>query len=579
MNREILELFKVMVVGNPQGLVNYDNIDAGFVTDFVPTADQLAILKEVYKPLDMITLFTVEERENSDPYDLLVKQFLHYVEIYGLNAPGLFGLEVDNGQVANLAFVKGVTKAQLQDMLVALLYSNAPVKDAPAIKKLVDAYDVAAEIDINEVKNNELKVLLFDVSKDKFDNGDDAVRYLVYQATEKSLLIKSAQVIASVKAYAGKYTAAFFEKHKLELAQVFNRHKPLILAAKTSKTKAVINEISRLSKVEHVPIKEGINKRFIRLALTGELDDVLPVLNKVSVRDKFKFLNLLEHKKARHDIDVFVIRNGKVHVEPNRPLYDTARIEVLINRILVSLADDLGHLRGSKILLDSAVDYGLPISRKQAMGNLPFGTKVKVEGSHISSGIWWHNDGGAHDLDLSTVDMDGARTGWGMYSGYGKDAVVTFSGDVTNASGKGAMEFMTSKTDTEPYGLFVNIYSGEIGSEMELVIGTKSKDQWIENPLVREKHKLDSRGNAIGFVKGDTFVVYATRLNASRVSSSGKEKALVSRGTSELWTVKKLLNSLQIEFDEVTHPETNYDYDLRYTGVSYDKLERMLFKN
>jgi hypothetical protein len=326
-----------------------------------------------------------------------------------------------------------------------------------------------------------------------------------------------------------------------------------------------------LSKTRHVPIKESIGKRFVALALAGKADAY--ALTQVSLRDKFKMLNLLEYKRQGNDMDAFIIRNGKVHIEKDRAVNDPVGIARIRDMILYSLAGDLAHLKDKTILLDKSVDLGLPISRKQAIGNLPFGTTVTVDG-RISSGVYWHESGGAHDLDLSTIDNDGNRTGWGCYRGYSKKAEVTFSGDVTSAH-NGAMEFMTSKK--ADYGLFVNIYRGNPNSEFELVVGTdnKEKDRWIKDVKVREKSKLNGRGSIIGFVKDTKLVVYQGALNSNRWSSNDKSRAMVARGTGEFWTVGKLLKSLNINFDVDKKADVVYDYDLTYAGFSYDKLEAL----
>lgn len=571
--KDILDLFKVMVVANPNRQLFHENIMDGYITDFVPSVQEAQILRKAYKPLDVNVLFTVEERENGDPFQLISKQLLHYLEVYGLGMPGLFNLEVSNGKVVTIVYVRGVTVDELGDVVRQLLYTNAPVKDAEIIKNIISQYNI--RFDINKVKNNELRVLLFDIDKHTYNNGDDAVRYLCYRATGSALLIKSPEVIAKMTVYI--VSPRFLENHAVVLAQVFNRHKKLILALKNKLTVNIINKISRMSKTMHVPIREGINKRFVSEALKGNIDLVdSNVLDNLSVRDKFKFLNLLEYKKEQLSQDAFVIRNGKVHLEQGRVVFTKENINWVINHIVQSLRHDLNKLETKNILLDKNVHYGLPISRKQTIGNLPFGTTVNVDGDAISSGIYWENAGGARDLDLSTIDVDGNRTGWGQYSGYNRSNPVTFSGDVTHAE-RGAMEFMTSQVNYDDvYGLFVNIFCGDIPSKMKLVVGTKTNNKWIENPVVREDHALSSRGNVLGFVKDGKFIVYTCRLNGGYVSGGNKNKAIIARGLSNFWTINRLLETLHIKFDLDRDEKKVYDYDLTYSKYTLDVLESML---
>lgn len=567
MNSELLDLFKVLVVETTGGgNVCLDNVAHGFVTDFVPTASQRAILREKFQPINIKTLFTVEERQNADPFELITKQVLHYIEVYGLHSPGLFNLEVDGGKVVTLAFVRGVTVPVLGDLVRDLLYANAPAKDAAVLKNIIDDYGIA--FDINAIKNNELRVLLYDDSQ-TFQDGDDAVRYICYKATGKSMLIKSPEVVAAVGQ--NPVSRDFLRKHEDVLAKVFNRHKPILMALKSKATKSAINRISRFSKTLHVPLYQSVAKGYLAAALNGKP----PPVHMLSLRDKFKLLNLIEYKKQGLTTDAFVVRNGKVHIEPNRKVWSKAELDKIAGVILDGLRRDLDKLRGKSFLLDKNVHYGLPISRKQSIGSLPFGTTVCIDGNRISAGVYWHNDGGARDLDLSTIDNNGRRTGWGMYSGYARgDNAVTFSGDVTSAH-DGAMEFMTSKVSDAGlmYGLFVNIFNGEIGAKMQLVVGENTGDRWISNPVLREEHSLTSRGNVLGFVKGGKFVVYTCRLNDDRWSINGKSKAIVARGLADFWTVNDLFDALGIKYDLDRAPNKVYDHDLTYTSFSADKLE------
>jgi hypothetical protein len=570
----LLKLFNVMAVPQTSSITKTTLLsDYGVLTNFQISNIQKDAIMEYCKPLDVKVLFGKTERDEKSTLELINKQLLHYLEVYGLNSPGLFDLEVDEGEVIKLTFIKGLTIPEINDMILDLLYSNAPVKDTTMIQNLITSLQVS--FDFDKIQNNELRIVLFDITKHVFNNGDDAVRYMCFKATDNSLLIKSKEVIDAVKLH--KFPSAFFEKHDIQLAQVFNRHKKIIMSAKNPNTKTAINRISRLSKQKHVPIKESVNKKFISLALEQKVSigTLFNILDSVSIRDKFKFLNLLEYKKMRSTMDAFIIRNGKIHLEEGRKVHDLSMIEKVKNMVLKSLEEDFLNLKDKTILLDNNVDYGLPVSRKQTIGNLPFGTEVHVKNAKISSGVYWRNDWGATDLDLSTIDYTGKRTGWGSYSGYDKTNPVTFSGDMTSAY-DGAMEFMTS--NNVDYGLFVNIYSGSTGAGFELVVGENGKDRWIQNTIIREKDNLKSRGNVIGFVKNDKFIVYQGRLSSNYISGDKKSEVIVKRGASEWWTVKRLFDSIGIKYSLDKEENVSYDYDLSYESFSYDKLENILLK-
>lgn len=567
--REILDLFKCMVSDQTGNTVTLPA--NGLVLDFMPTTAQRALLLDVFKPLNVRTMFSREERDNADPFYLITKQLLHYLEVYGFGQPGTFNLEVSDGVIYTMNYVRGITVAELGDMVRTLIYRNAPVADAIALRSIIQHYKIDYRLD--KIANNELRVALFDESRDWFQSGDDAVRYICYVATDSMMLIKSREVIKAVSDAADKISARFLDLHEVQLGQVFNRHKRLIMALKGGDRRAVINRITRRSKTVHVPLHEGVNKNFVARALANTID--VDVLKTISVRDKFKFLNLLAYKRNGHDVDAFIVRNGKIHLEGNRRVWDRAEIDRVERAVLASLGEDLAGLKDKVILLDRKVHYGLPTSRKQAVGRLPFGTRVKVENDRISSGIYWESDWGAHDLDLSTIDQSGQRTGWGGWSGYDRSNPVTFSGDMTYAGPDGAMEFMTSKG--QDYGLFVNIFRGEPGSEMEVVVGPAGRsDKWIDQPTIREKTKLASRGMVVGFVRGDQFTVWQGRIGNRTISGSGLTP-YVARGMSEFWTVNDLFDHLGIKYVVDKNTDIVYDYDLGYAEFSFDKLEDLLY--
>ena len=573
MTTDVLDLFNCLVVNEDQirGAPCLTLVGRGVVTDFDPNMQQAAVLTTQLKPLSITTLFTREERETASLDYLLTKQLLHYIEVYGLNAPGLFDLECKQGQIVTMHFVKGITVSELESKVQDLLYTNAPVKDAELVKRIIQEYRL--NYDINKVANNELRVLLYRPGVDVFTSGDDAVRHLCWSATGEALLIKSPEVIAAVSRCEG-LTPNFFERHTRPLAQVFNRHKRLILAAKNKNTATAINRISRLSKTAHVPLKEPVAKVYVGRALGGRFFHetyATDALKHCTVRDKFKFLNLLAQKRVQSATASFKIRNGKVHTRTDRKVYPLDRIATVERVVLMSLYGDLAHLKDQTILLDGRVHYGLPVSRKQTIGQLPFGTVVQSDGNEITSGMYWENAWGASDLDLSTIDMDGNRVGWGGRWAYDKQSSITFSGDLTDAR-KGAMEFMTSRD--KDYGLFVNIFSGDIGSEMELVVGqvSETNKQWIDTPIIRERLKLASRGMVIGFVRGKVFVVYAGRLSNQRISG---DNPIVNESKVNPWTLPRLFRVLGIKFDVDRQDDMEYNYDLTYEGFSFDKLEKI----
>lgn len=504
-----------------------------------------------------------------------------------LRLPALVRLETEGGPSTVLRYVKATSPPELVALVSRLIDANAPLADVAPVVTLIR--ELGIPYDFARMPNRELKIALFDPQRDELENGDDAVRWLCWRATEKPLLIKDRTTIAAVTAFAAspanpKIIEAFLGAHAEVLARVFNRHQRLLVPLKGAGVgaKRLVNRISRLSKTLHVPVGIPASKTVIARAARGESVE----LATSSLVDRFRYLNLIEYKLLGLPTDAFNIRNGKIWTALERPVLDASRLTQLKYQVLESLKNTLAPLGQQPILLDPTIDYGLPISRKQTLGNLPFGTSVQVAPDRkISAGIYWRNEWGAYDLDLSAMDEIGGRIGWGQADSYGRED-VTFSGDVTDAR-HGACEFFTVDPSVGiRRGLLVNIYRGNVGAKAEILVGYPSltgsrahrspqaaADSWQDQTLLREKITLDSKQMLIGFLRGDRFVVYSGRLGSARISGGGQP--VVARALSDLWTLKRLFEALEISFDTHPQPGRTYAHDLRYESFSLDKLERV----
>ena len=150
LNLDTLQLFNCMVAHEShRGLipVYVGLLDVGVVLDFMPTVAQEATLRGANQPLEITTLFTREQRAMAPLDQLLIKQLLHYVEVYGLGAPGLFDLECgDQGEIAVMRFVKGISEDVLETKVHDLLYANAPLKDAAQLKRIIEGYGLGYDL-------------------------------------------------------------------------------------------------------------------------------------------------------------------------------------------------------------------------------------------------------------------------------------------------------------------------------------------------------------------------------------------------------------------------------------------------
>ncbi|MGB0907577.1 MAG: hypothetical protein ACPGVT_08790 [Maricaulaceae bacterium] len=551
---------------------NLDLLEYGLICNFTLTPDQKHNLKKVCEKVNLKnTLFTHDQALNMELADKINAQISEYYLSYGLG--GAF-VRSTHKKAVTLTRLSAIDLGGLQDLLAAQMTRGLAMKSED-IKLLAEIiYAHAKTVDINAVQNNELRVQLLSSYLDtqkSFENvpADDLVRLIVHRYTDSTLLIKSQSVIDVIKEADEAISPDFLFQNRIKFAQVFNRYKPIFLALKKSaRSKTAVNLIARLSKTHHKPIGMPKSRVFIADFLTAR-GYPADVFDAFSIFDKFRILNTLAVHKAGLDSDVYQIRNGKLWYQDKKKVIAPEQIDAIETYVLSSLRRQLTHLQDSNIKLPKHIRYGLPISEKQSLGKLPFGTVIPTQqfSKTISVGVYWENKWGAQDLDLSLIDLTGQRTGWGDAASYNRDH-IQYSGDITNAP-EGAMEFMTV-TKSGGFGLFVNIYSGTEGCGCKLLIGEKDpkREHWMDEVFIDEKTHLNSRNTILGFVNPQNeFIIYQGRLGNGMISSD-RNKAVIERTLVRLWTINDLFEKLDITYDAVRPPS----HDLSYDRMSYEAL-------
>ena len=551
-------------------------LEHGLICDFKPSREQIDSLKTLNEPIALKnTLFTFDQAVSMDLQDKLQAQISEYILSYRFG--GAF-IRSRKKTPVKTQILRGITQDELKAMLTRILASPVAMRseDIGPLSALI--YTQLGKVDLTEVVNNELKVSLLSEFLAQGDHinglsGDDLMRFVVLKYTESTLLIKSQAVLEMIRESAEELVdpQLYFDYAK-ELAPCFNRFKPIFLAVrkKSAKARKAINKISRMSKDMHQAIGMPRSRTFLADMHRGDYPEGLP--KDFTVFDWFRILNAIAVNQAQLENDVFQIRNGKIWYQPRTQKRSKDWLKLLEKKVLTELERKLAHLKKENIKLPEHIHLGLPISEKKSIGALPFGSVISTEHQEqaMSFGIYWENSWGSQDLDLSVIDISGQRTGWGDAASYQRED-IQFSGDITNAP-EGAMEFFTVKKPTS-FGLFVNIYSGRIGSRCKLVIGSQDKGnaQWIDDIYVGEVTNLTSRGNVLGFLNSkNQFIIYQGRLGGAHISSP-KNKAVIEKALVSSWTLNRLFKSIGINFDE-TRPPT---IDLSYNTLGFDKLAQM----
>ena len=417
--------------------------------------------------------------------ELLADQLVHYATTYGT------GFTAGNGYVPNQSpdveipyqsfkVVMPATDEEIYNRCIKMLQSGIAF-ESETLNILID-YIAKEEryvkygLDIDTIKNKEAVIMLMDVTNIYGKDPFNMLRYFVFKATGKAMLIKDRRTIQTIKENASKVDFTRLSETECNiLASIFYRFKPLFLAfkhpagiesAKVFQNKAfrkaasklktattgkvtnasVINRIRRLAVFAHKPFKPG----FWETVITEEkpLTEVAERLAKDGITN-FKKVTLMQAilaKLQNASGKMYVIRNGKMWVRENAPKV-SQNMNAYLMRVYGMLEDSIvNSIKGKAcaVRYPKNVNLTVPTSEKNFIGNYPFGTSVDMGEDHNVIGIYWRNEWGTRDFDLHLADINGNSYGWnGAYND--KDNKIIFSGDMTNADPEATELFYISK--------------------------------------------------------------------------------------------------------------------------------------
>ncbi|MEE9214687.1 MAG: hypothetical protein V3U54_07810 [Thermodesulfobacteriota bacterium] len=385
--------------------------------------------------------------------ELLVHQILHYLTTYGtgFQMEAYIPNEIVKLPKTKIVFkvIKAYTKEELINKALRMLKSGIALKEETVndlLSVLVDDLDYKFTGD-EGIKNKEAVVKIADLYGVIPNDFMGFFRYILYRATESTLIIKNKRTIETVQKSSYNPAAQFKKFGLAKVAEHFNRFKPLFLAFK-SKCPKVINKISKLSKTNHKPMVQNALNLVTQRKLT--VDDNHWLAN-ATLFALFKALNAVHLRLNGQNTFLYKIRNGKSYAKESKV---TSVNEHNYNYLIKYLKGRFSF-NGKKIFIPEDVVYALPTSEKMFVGNIPMGSKFY--GNKLAVGIYWKNSGGARDLDLSSINVDG-KVGWNR-SYYDEDQNLMFSGDITNAP-DGAVEYLHAKKGVaHPTIVMNNVYS------------------------------------------------------------------------------------------------------------------------
>jgi len=407
--------------------------------------------------------------KESSRFELYIDQITHYISTYGSDFKDEIYIPNEVLDVPDTKLKYKVIRALTRDELISecflMLNSGIALKEETIndiLSILVDELKYAFTGN-EKIKNKEATIKIADIYGVYPSDTMEFFRYVIYRATGQSLLIKSNEVITAIKNGNYNPTAAFNKFGLEKLAEVFNRFKPLFLAFKNT-CPATINKISKLSKKYHKPlITNPLNcATFIELNKNDIhwLDNATPFA-------LFKAISACHSRMKGQDSFVYRIRNGKSWVTTST----VTDVSGKNYNFLIDYLKTRFYFSGTKFYVPDNVKYALPTSEKMFVGNIPTGTRFYAK--KMAVGIYWENKGGAHDLDLSGLNI-GGKVGWNSVYKQSNGGLM-FSGDITSAP-NGAVEYLYAKNGlNEPTLVLNNVFSGANDSTYKIIIGKGNK--------------------------------------------------------------------------------------------------------
>lgn len=514
--------------------------------------------------------------------ELLLEQITHYISTYGSNFQD--EIYIPNQVLKTPDFkikfkvVRGLSKEELTTKCLKLLQSGIALKEETIndiLTILVD--ELSYQFTGNEnIRNKEAIIKIADLYGIVSTDILEFFRYIIYRTTGDSLLIKSDEVIEAIKKSNYNPAVRFEQFGRERLSEIFNRFKPLFLAYK-SKCPGTINKISKLSKIHHKPLVANPLNSVTSVIL---LDKDKHWLDNATPFALFKALSACYSRVQGQFTFTYRIRNGKSFVKTNRisgavwPNYE----------FLINYCKDRFNFKGKKFYLPKNVEFALPTSEKMFVGNVPTGSKFF--GKSMAVGVYWENSWGAHDLDLSGLNI-GGKVGWNSEFKQGQGDLM-YSGDITDAP-NGAVEYLHAQNGLkEPTLVRNNVYYGEGNCEYKIIIGQGDNIDYdyMMNPnnlFLETKCQSVQNQMILGILlpnkEGQCFVLLNFGTGVSRVSGNSEVSIKATQALFQQWSNPLSFRDIILEFGaEIVATAEDSDFNFSLDNLEKDSFIKIFEK-
>lgn len=464
-------------------------------------------------------------------FELFIDQLLHYASTYGTGFEGEQYIPEESFGIpafSEFKVINIISEAEVIERSVEMLSSGIALKQETieGILTIFNYFDY--EIDPKIVKNREAKMFICKATNIMPEDPVEMVRFLVYSAIGKSLLIKDKQSLEAIKNSHGvledfnKYVKKFgIEK----LSSVFYRFKPIFLAFKNWETRTTINKLRKLANKFHVPMKKGYFENL--LSDKSFLDQLTPKkLEQISNFKKILLLQTINKRIKELSVNAYVIRNQKLWIKEGTVKTKISRDD-LANCFFMIYDSLVESLKGKacKISLPKGINLTLPTSEKSFIGNYPLGTNFDLSDTNAIIGINWKGED-ARDIDFSVIDIVGNKIGWNS-DYYNSEKSIVYSGDMTSANPE-ATELIYAKAGfSSPRIVKANVFSDESDAKLKLFFATEQISRMEKNYMVDPNNiiftvdiEMDSREKTFGILSNNKFTLCNLRTGRGAVSGN-----------------------------------------------------------
>lgn len=604
MDIRLIHLFKVAVADGPKVdkiKVASEAASRGFIVH--PDCCTKSVLEYVRsQELNPNSTFykTWEDVTSKSRLELYIDQLLHYASTYGTNHEG--EVYCPNGEPISVNYksfqvIRFVTPKQLFDRCVEM--ASGKVALSPDVVDTLANFIVHGvkklhyPLNLDEVGNRDLMVRL-SVDLGMLPTiGENIVRVLYYKLFGTTSMIMSKQVLYQLyqdglgsnrKVNLTKLT----DDQLKELARVFHRYKKFLLALKDNRVnRPVINKVSKMAKTYHQPMKVGFWESFTNKDEVSR-SELMEEIRKLD--NNFKIVRLLHMFRTRQlqnetgSNRIYTIRNGKLWVDHRGGLapYDKNWSQVsaeLLYKLCSNIQEKWSTQYNEPIYIKFPDKYELacPMSERMFVGDVPFGTYINLADKNNYFGVYWRNEWGTTDYDLSYITVNGSKIGWNGDYEWGN---MIYSGDMTTAKPE-ATEMILVRGDVFNGCVYLNRYCGDRGSQYRLFVGSDECRDFSKNYMVdpntiflKADGTSDSKETMIGCTHQNKFYFYKVETGdrmASELSDSDTTRALIDYASAALPLKLVLLGAGAIEYTD-EHARKGIEPTIDLTKANRDTL-------